>query len=138
MAGRLIWKGQEVEARVAAASQAAVDETNEAGATLARGAAPFRTGELQGSIGTEPASVSGDQVKGQLVARAPHSIFVELGTSKMPAQPYLRPSADAENSKLAGRIRSRLKCPPRSGRRPDRVPQSGCGGRGTHRRPRVR
>jgi HK97 gp10 family phage protein len=108
MANKLIWKGKQVEAKVIAASQDAVNETNEAAATQARSSAAYRTGELRGGIGVEPASVSGDQIKGKLVARAPHSIFVELGTVNMAAQPFLRPAADNENSKLAGRIKNKL------------------------------
>lgn len=107
--GKLIWKGDQVEAKVIAASRDAVDETNEASAARARAEAPVRTGSLREGIGTRPATEEGAVISGQLVARAKHSLFVELGTVNMPAQPFLRPSADAENPRLVSRIKSRIR-----------------------------
>ena len=49
---------------------------------------PVDTGELRGSIS--------QQKRGEgwaVVASAPHAAYVEYGTSKMAAQPYLRPAA---------------------------------------------
>lgn len=48
---------------------------------------PVDTGELHDSIHSE---VSSDGM--YVVADADHASHVELGTSKMPAQPYLRPA----------------------------------------------
>lgn len=58
---------------------------------FAQSIVPVDTGELQGSIDwitrqENPAVL-------YILARAPHSLFVELGTYKMAAQPYLRPAA---------------------------------------------
>jgi HK97 gp10 family phage protein len=106
---KLVWLGDDVEASVRDASVEAIDETNTAAAAQAKGAAPVRSGEHRDSIEVQPALIEGDQVTGSWGANAKHSPFVELGTSKMAAQPHLRPAADAENRKLAGRIRDRLK-----------------------------
>ena len=108
MTSRLIWKGAEVEAKIMDAAVTSVDETTDASASQARSVAAVLTGEMQAGIDTEAAQVSGHQVIGRLVARSGHSIFVEIGTNDTPAQPFLRPSADGENTKLAGRIRSKL------------------------------
>lgn len=54
--------------------------------------APVDTGELRSSIA---GSVSGSTVKdctGRVEATADHAEYVEYGTSKMAAQPYLRPA----------------------------------------------
>jgi HK97 gp10 family phage protein len=106
---KLIWKGDEVARKVIDSSRQAIDETNEAAAVLAKGTAPARTHELEQSVETEPARQEGPLLVGRLVARARHSLFVELGTVFMRAQPFLRPSADQENRKLASRIKAKLR-----------------------------
>lgn len=61
------------------------------GAAIARDAqryAPVDTGELRGSIEAE--APIGNTVR--IVARADYAAHVELGTSRMAAQPYLRPA----------------------------------------------
>jgi HK97 gp10 family phage protein len=49
---------------------------------------PVDTGELRGSISHQR---MGDGWA--VVASAPHAAYIEYGTSKMAAQPYLRPAA---------------------------------------------
>jgi HK97 gp10 family phage protein len=56
--------------------------------------APVDTGELRGSIG--PQRLGGGWA---VVASAPHAGYVEYGTSKMAAQPYLRPAAQGVDGK---------------------------------------
>ena len=51
---------------------------------------PVDTGYLQSTIHQEIVS----DLVGQLIADAPYAGFVELGTSKMEAQPYMQPAAD--------------------------------------------
>lgn len=50
--------------------------------------------------------------KGQKIARAPHAHFVEFGTVKMPAEPFLRPALEqnvkAATEALADRLRKRI------------------------------
>jgi len=57
-------------------------------ANMAQRLAPFDTGELHDSIGW-----FADKRYLYIFAAAPHSLFVEVGTYKMRAQPYLRPAA---------------------------------------------
>jgi len=52
--------------------------------------APVDTGELRGSIGPQRLGEGW-----AVVASAPHAGYVEYGTSKMAAQPYLRPAAQS-------------------------------------------
>lgn len=54
----------------------------------ARSAAPVRSGKLRDSI-----AVAGDALPGFAVtARAPYARFVEFGTRKVPARPFLMPA----------------------------------------------
>lgn len=50
----------------------------------ARSIAPVRTGELRDSI-----TVYNERMKSTIVAEAPYSLYVELGTRHQRAQPYL-------------------------------------------------
>ena len=52
--------------------------------------APVDTGELRDSIHSE-----GSGMGAMVVAAAPHSAYVEYGTSRSPAQPYLWPAVEA-------------------------------------------
>ena len=80
--------------RVIAGEQAAIDRGArayaQAVADLAEQLAPFETGELRDSIHVEEGDRPGSY---RVVASAPHAAFVEFGTHKMPAQPFLNPAA---------------------------------------------
>lgn len=53
----------------------------------AKSACPVRTGALRNSI-----SVSSDGMRAEVSANTNYAAFVEFGTSKMRAQPYLTPA----------------------------------------------
>lgn len=55
---------------------------------LSRKLVPYRTGFLHDSIYTEV-----DAKRAKLIASAPYAGYVEFGTRKMAARPYLRPAA---------------------------------------------
>lgn len=85
-----------------------LEESLQFGVRRAKGRVPYLTGELHGSIDYE---LSG--LRGRLVARADHAVPVEMGHrtrsgSFVPAQPYLRPSADELFSDLVKRINRRI------------------------------
>jgi HK97 gp10 family phage protein len=104
---RFIWNGTSVAAQLQAAIEAAMEETAEAMAATAQSRAPVRTGFLRDSIHAEAeTTASGSQVT--LSADADYALFVEMGTSRAHAQPYLRPAIDAEGPRLPDRIRSHL------------------------------
>jgi HK97 gp10 family phage protein len=69
----------EIEARAQRVQENVLEDI----ARDARRHAPVETGELKASI-----HVEGDSV----VAESDHSVYVELGTRHMHAQPYLRPA----------------------------------------------
>ena len=63
---------------------------------IAKENAPVDTGELRGSIHVER-----DGNNHTVVADSDHAVFVELGTSKMAAQPYLGPAVAKVKRNLA-------------------------------------
>jgi len=77
-----------VEAGVAAAVAAAVADIDKWSQKLV----PVDTGELRGSVRTEQSSIVGKH-EGKVHYETSYAMFVELGTRKMAAQPYLIPAA---------------------------------------------
>lgn len=105
----LTWKGEAVQQRVLGAARAAVDETMARCVVIAKQLVPVRTATLQGSIEMRPAETQGDRVVGRWGSfRVRYAVYVEVGTGRMSARPYLRPAADREYPQLAERIRRRL------------------------------
>ena len=60
----------------------------------AKNRAPVDTGALKNSISTEIQN-RGDTIRGEVGPTVHYGGFVENGTSRMRAQPYLRPATDA-------------------------------------------
>jgi len=73
-----------VAARAAAAAPKASEAIAEEVANSARDRVPVLTGETQASIETTPEGVQAGAA----------AIYLEFGTSRMAAQPFLRPAAD--------------------------------------------
>jgi HK97 gp10 family phage protein len=65
----------------------------------ARRLVPVRTGQLKASIG---ATVDRADLRLVVYADAPHAAFVELGTSRMAARPFLRPALMAAGQAFGG------------------------------------
>lgn len=61
---------------------------------------PVRTGDLRGSIGFRS---SRKDMSGFVFASMPYALFVEEGTSRMEAQPYLRPALEQHEPYLGER-----------------------------------
>lgn len=72
-------------------------------ASEARKAAPVDTGGLRSSITGSSNAKAG--FVGTVKATAEYAAFVEFGTSKMPAQPFLFPAAEAERPYFESAIR---------------------------------
>lgn len=73
-------------------------------ARQARGRAPVRTGALRASITV----LRFDELRYGVGAFAPHASYVEHGTSRMRAQPYLRPSIQEVQPRLMNLMRMSL------------------------------
>lgn len=108
----LRWFGSDVTEKVRRAQVAGINRTMAEAAIHAKNNHEWinRTGVLEGSIGiaeygrrtqTGAAGTWGSQdVK--------YAIFHEVGTSTIPARPYLRPAADVVYPKLARNIKAAL------------------------------
>lgn len=100
------WYGSIYQARAVAAAKAGIDTTMAQGVVLAKARVPVRTGLLQGSLRFQPAQLVGSRVVGWWGSFDVHyAIYVELGTSRMRAQPYLLPASVAAYRGLADSIR---------------------------------
>lgn len=106
---RLIWRGREVEAAVAAATKAGINETMEACVSVAQGYAPVDTGALRDDIAFRPAEESGKRITGRWGNwEVPYAIFQEEGTSHIRPKHYLRRAMEEEYPHTAERIRAHL------------------------------
>jgi len=103
----LRWYGEGVHARVAAVAMAAVKEIAERAAEFARDHHPWRNQsyDTEGSIWVgDPYITSADVVRCAWGAGGA-AIFLEFGTVKMPAYPFLRPAQDASYPHLIAAMR---------------------------------
>jgi len=106
---RLKWNGREIARDVKAAAVRATEQTTEAAAARARSDHGWRsrTGTAERSIQSQPPAVVGDRIEGQFGSYGPEAyyfIFLEVGTSKMPADDTLRRAGDAEFANHASRV----------------------------------
>jgi len=60
--------------------------------------APKRTGFMANNISVEPVKKTATSVTGTVNAKADYSSFVEFGTYKMSAEPFMRPAVSAAQS----------------------------------------
>lgn len=102
--------------RVRRATAAALEESGQALENGMKSLAPVDTGRLRDSIRTE---IEGTTVTAGPGREVDYAIFVEFGTSRAPAQPYVRPVAQAEKLLFPVRVRQHLDAELRkAGRRP--------------------
>ena len=71
--------------------------------------APVRTGFLKSNIHVEPVEKKTDQVIGTVTSDADYSSFVEFGTYKMSAQPFIRPAVSDGQSVFIKTTMDKLK-----------------------------
>lgn len=70
----------------------------------AKRAAPRQTGRLVSSIGAEPYNADGDSAASQVIVKEFYARFLEYGTVKMAARPFLRSSADRKEKEISSII----------------------------------
>lgn len=85
-----------------------LDEAMEYGVDLAKDNAPVRTGALRDSIEIlEHAEDDEDGVRGSYGTKIEYGGFVEHGTSRMRAQPFLEPTGESTLSEWQRRLKER-------------------------------
>lgn len=88
LAAKFVGVAATVQVRAAiACNKAALDTQSDA-----RQLAPVDTGNLRGSIQVRPATPA--LTEASVGPEAEYGVYVEYGTSRMSAQPYMRPAAD--------------------------------------------
>jgi HK97 gp10 family phage protein len=71
--------------------------------------APKRTGFMANNISVEPVKKTATSVTGTVNAKADYSSFVEFGTYKMSAEPFIRPAVSAGQSLFIKTTMDKLK-----------------------------
>ena len=69
----------------------------------ARRLCPVDTGDLKASISAR-SQAAADGAEGAVTAGAAHAVYVELGTSRMAARPFLLPAYQAERGALLAAV----------------------------------
>lgn len=69
----------------------------------ARRLCPVDTGDLKASISAR-SQAAADGAEGAVMAGAAHAVYVELGTSRMAARPFLLPACQAERGALLAAV----------------------------------
>ena len=90
MGTRIIVNTAKAEAAAEKAATEIVEECIQAGLESSKRFVPIKTGALHDSLRSEQ-----EGAEGSYGSDLEYSIYVEMGTGKMGAQPYLRPSIDA-------------------------------------------
>ena len=71
---------------------------------LAKALCPVDSGELSASI-----TASAQGLEGSVSARSPHACYVEFGTWKQQAQPFVQPAFNQVKAKAATMLASKIK-----------------------------
>ncbi len=100
--------GATAEATIEAAASAMKTTTGQVQAQ-AKQIAPKRTGFMANNILVEPVKKTATSVTGTINAKADYSSFVEFGTYKMAAQPFIRPAVSAAQSLFIKTTTDKLK-----------------------------
>ena len=100
--------GATAEATIEAAASAMKTTTGQVQAK-AKEIAPKRTGVMAGNINVMPVKKSSTSVTGTIEAEKYYSSFVEFGTYKMSAEPFMRPAVSAGQSLFIKTTMDKLK-----------------------------
>ena len=111
---KLNFKGREVTEAVKKAAQLAMRDTMSDIAHDAVEGSPVKTGNNRRSIMFEASGFGGEvvdqsKIQGAVYSTSGYGGFLETGTSKMAARPYMKPAADRHAPKFPDHLRERLR-----------------------------
>lgn len=107
---RFTWRGAAVKDALDDAVQDAMQATAEAAKQAAQDRAPVDTGLLRSSVYADVDARGGSGRRTLVIgADAPYAAYVELGTSRQQAQPFIRPAIDQEAPKLTERLKAAVR-----------------------------
>ncbi|MDQ3540413.1 MAG: hypothetical protein M3440_06965 [Chloroflexota bacterium] len=105
---RTQWNGDLIKARVQRAEEATVTILGERLVVFMQSIVPVDTGALKGSLDARTQKLGNGWMVTFGSFGIHYAIYVELGTYKMRAQPYVRPAADWISSQVGGVLRSQM------------------------------
>lgn len=109
MAVRTVDRSAAIITRLRAALQVGVRAGAMVLENAAKGYCPVDTGTLRRSIHTEVQPGSLDRVSALVGPDAPYGIYIEYGTRRMRAQPFLRPAVDHHGREAADVVRAHIR-----------------------------
>lgn len=89
-----VWRGDDMTHSVKNNSQSGMQRLGEIAQSVMNSRVPVQTGYLKSTIFSR-VTISDGVLVLEFGASAYYTLFVELGTSTMPAKPFIRPAADA-------------------------------------------
>jgi len=102
------WNPAPTLALVERRAEAWLTSSTDVATKAAQRQAPVRTGRLRDSIVSLPLEQRGGRMTAGVWAQAPYALWVEIGTRRMRAQPYLQPALETvrdATAALVGQIR---------------------------------
>jgi HK97 gp10 family phage protein len=109
MSVKASWNGDKAKKSIHAASIDAAQKVLLYAEGQAKKDCPVDTGRLRSSITHGITDIKGDVIIGQVGTNVEYAEHVEFGTSKMQAQPYLRPAVDKALNKAPAIFEAELK-----------------------------
>lgn len=86
------------------------DELDDIGRNMensAKALAPVKTGKLRDSIESK-VTTEGKRTTIKLYAGVNYAVYIENGTSKMPAQPFLKPAFNKHKDEVTRKVRNNI------------------------------
>ena len=105
---KIVWKQSEIVTRVDNALQAAMMKAVLLVEADAKKLVNVDTGRLRASITHEVREIAKGVIQGKVGTNVSYGIFQELGSSRTPASPYLRPALEKNWPEIVRMIRGAL------------------------------
>lgn len=105
---QLSWNGPEIMAHIMNSIVSGLQDLSDEALDYMHGKVPVRTGDLRDSCFVV-VSLEGSRIRVEIGATMKYAVYVELGTSKMSARPYIRPTYDFVIANIRNFLRDEVK-----------------------------